>query len=169
MEMALGKVIWESLDWGMARASLTGGEGFEQAAGIARVKADIAQRLQGVPLDTVAIAPNILEQMSRDPAAYDRYMADIDENVWNYKKYHCPGAVTMSFSIDSKGQNCIRGVNELLRRMCQGSWDGEEAEKDREAAPMPQTAAPLLDLDALLARLACMGAPALGVSAVSQS
>lgn len=169
MEMALGKVIWDSLDWGLTRASLTGGEGFEQAAGIARVKADIVQRLQGVPLDTVTIAPSVLEQMSRDPAAYNRYMANIDEYVWNYKKYNCPGIVTMSFSIDSEGRNCIRGVNELLRQMCLGNWDGEEEEKDRDGAFMPQTAVPMLDLDAMLARLACMGAPALGFSPVSQT
>jgi len=94
---------------------------FEEIIKRQQIRVDIAERLKGVPMNTVVIPPEVLNKMETDPEAYSYYMSCINEYVYAYKHYNCPGVISMSFFVDEKGRCCIRGVNEILEKQIEDS------------------------------------------------
>lgn len=84
-----------------------------------QLQEEILAHLQGVPMDTVSIPPDIRRRMLEDRAYYDHIMFGLDEYVKAYKQYNAPGVITMSFFVTADGEYCIRGVNEMLKRQCE--------------------------------------------------
>lgn len=82
--------------------------------------ADISNRLQDVPMSTVWIAPNILEEMSVNRKMYDEVMSSIDIYVKNYRQYNIPGYQRVTFTIDNRGVPTIKGVNEQIEKIATG-------------------------------------------------
>ena len=97
-----------------------------------QIKSDLVEHLQGVPLDSVSIPPNVLEKMKNDKAAYTYYMNAIDEYVRGYKMYNCPGVLKMSFFVTSEGEYCIRGENLILQQQIEESKNGERSDSADE-------------------------------------
>lgn len=96
-----------------------------------QLQEEILAHLQGVPMDTVSIPPDIRKRMLEDQGYYEHIMFGLDEYVKAYKKYNAPGVVTMSFFVTADGEYCIRGVNEILKRQCEA-----QAEEGRTGSPL---------------------------------
>lgn len=86
-----------------------------------KVMLDIAERLRGVPSDTVSIPPSIMKQMAENEKMYNHVMRAIDEYVSIYKSFNVPGVCTITFSMDEKGMPCVTGVNEEIKKQCEDS------------------------------------------------
>lgn len=116
-----------------------GNAAFGDLLGRLQIENDISSRLQGIPRDTLTIPPNVLAQMSANPAVYDYYMNAIEEYAKAYRTYHRPGLLTMSFAITETGIPVLRGRNELVNRQAAA----REKEKDIQRAPAPAADSPV--------------------------
>ena len=121
-----------------------------------QLQEEILAHLQGVPMDTVSIPPDIRRRMLEDRTYYEHIMFGLDEYVKAYKQYNAPGVITMSFFVTAEGEYCIRGVNEMLKRLYEAQK--EEVDGSGLDGGLPTVEGhPLLDTNALFAHLALAG------------
>ncbi len=99
---------------------------FDSYIKILESKMEVEKHLQGVPMETVSIAPSILEKMSTDSITYNKVMESIDIYVKTYKERNTPGVETITFSIDENCVPCIKGVNEIVKKLCTESINADD-------------------------------------------